>query len=298
MIQIDKKKYELSDEIPMLMRDAYENAALDSPHPCSLCRAMKERGEMDGKRVHFHGSDFGSCIKKVALKMALGNTVHDPIVPYAALPQYLKDGHLHEKSILEGMQSNPSLNIFINENIMETKTVIPYYDPTHYTDVKAKIQAFVLSKDRAKPVEGRKYFLVTHVDGLGAYDDPDTGNTIHFGIECKAVKDAKDTPNSPWKDILEGRIPEDWYGQMQAYMFATDTQRWYLCVKNRTTSKMLSPIRIDYDWKYVATRLMRFNKTYAFVNIGQTHTLPNPKDMDKKMVECKFCSYGRRCWGE
>lgn len=289
----DQKKFALTDEVPMLLGAAYDKWATNSPHPCSLCR---EHPEQQGKRVHFHGSDWGTCHRRTTFKMSMGDSYHQPIVPYRASEHFLKDGHTHEATMMSAFDEFSGLAVFANYNEQQLIQDIPFWNPGKHPDVKEKIQAYVLTPqkkrfaDMAIPEGMRRYKLVGHVDGIGLYIDPDTKAEIPFGIECKSVKE--DT----WKDVLAGNISDSWYGQMQCYMFLTGYDRWYLTVKNRVSSKMHTPIRINYDWKYAAKMVMRMNKSYALVNRRMADVVPVPKDKSVRDIECKFCSFAGMCW--
>lgn len=294
MIQIDLKKYQLTDEIPMLLDDAFRKYNEQDNHPCSICRQhMKDQ---EGRRMHFHGSDFGSCSRKVAWKMHRGNVPANKLVPYEAPAWYLKDGHLHEASILTAFAHDKRFDIFINQNEAEIKFHIPFFDPTNSEDGDSKMMTkkFVLTPyDKrvswhTNDPQRRRYTLVAHVDAIVKYTSED-GEKETFGIECKAVKE------ETWKEVKSGLISQEWWGQMQCYMFVTGIDKWYLVVKNRTSSAIAPPIRVDYDPAFVISRIQKFNKVYAMLNYQKSHLIPIPKDKNPKDKECLFCPFGREC---
>jgi hypothetical protein len=170
--------------------------------------------------------------------------------------------------------------------VMELQQKIPFIDPTRIDNVKDVMMKFVITPIKNRVVEKRHYTLIVHVDALGTYKDEE--EEVDFVIECKSVKD------ETWKKVMNGEIEDKWYGQMQAYMFVTGIHRCYLVVKNRISSRILPPIRIDYDVLYVVNRLVKLNQIYTFVNYGRE--VPIPKGWTKKNPNCRYCDFNETCW--
>lgn len=173
---------------------------------------------------------------------------------------FLNDGHIHEAAILNSIKAGL---------------------PDGY-EIKAAENG----------IEGKfyfnKFYLVGHVDALL------TTPSGLYGIECKAVKDAM------WKKIIEtGEINDEWYGQMQGYMITWQLDRWYLIVKNRHTSKVLMPIRIDRDEEFIVDRLIKLDEVYTRIMSGQEQ--PQREHKTSKDYECEWCPFGNNvgdgsCW--
>lgn len=287
-MQIDLNKHRLTDEIPMLLSEAYDNHARNDSNPCSICRSNPDQ---QGRRMHYHGSDFGQCPRQTYFKMTREKESYSK--PLSMHPMFLKDGHVHEEAILKSFENDKCFSIQTGSNyageIMEIQTKIPFFDPTKKVDVKDEITKFVSKPLRSRVVDvQRHYLLITHFDAVATYKENEDDIGIDFGIECKSVKD--DTYNK----VSKGEIEDKWYGQMQAYMFATGLDVWYLVVKNRISSRILSPIRIDYDPKYVIQRLTKMNQVYTFANYGRE--VPIPTGWTKSNPQCKWCDFSDICW--
>lgn len=294
-MRYDKTRHNLTDEIPLLLSTAYDEYAKDDSNPCSICR---EHPEQRGKRMHFHGSDIGACVRQTAFKLSTPKEDYKT-QQYQVHPMFLKDGHTHEETILNAFKFDKNFNIFANQNALELKAYIPWFNTAiPGTDAKVEIEKFMLSREKDKNLgerpSVRHYAIIAHVDGLVTYTDPDNdsvdGNVLEFGIECKSVKD------ETWKKIMGGEIEDKWYGQMQGYMFITGIHRWYLVVKNRISSKILPPIRFDYDVQYMTKRLTKLNQIYTFVNYAKE--VPIPAGMTEKDIQCKYCSFSDKCWSK
>ena len=288
-MKFDNSKYKLTDEIPMLLSTAYDDYAKQDTNPCSICR---EHPEQDGKRMHFHGSDFGSCVRQVAYKMSTFKKDYAQRF-HSVHPMFLKDGHVHEETILKSFEFDRNFAVFANANVMELKAYIPWFNTAiPGVDVKVEIEKFLLSKkkhnDLGEKPEVRHYAIIAHVDGLVTYNDPDDNTQLEFGIECKSVKE------ETWKKIQGGEVDDRWYGQIQCYMFITGIHRWYLVVKNRTTSIIQTPIRFDYDMQFVMQRLRKLNQIYTFINYEKE--VPIPAGMKKNCYQCTWCDFKEKCW--
>lgn len=286
-MQFQTTKATRRDPLPMLLADNYEvNSRINIP-PCTICQ---ERPQQKGKRMHFHGSDFMACPRQTYFKMTTEKDKYEGAV-YSVHPMFLKDGHLHEHSILEAINGE---GIKVTPMSMpgeeaQLKIPVPFFDPTVHPDAKERMTRFVTNRTAKEfVIEKRHFLIIAHVDGLGTYTDPDSGEITEFGIECKSVKD------ETWKKLQAGEIQDTWYGQMQIYMFLTGVPVWYLCVKNRTSSVMMTPFRIDYNVEFVIRRMVMLNKIYAFANYGRP--VPIPANKKKDDYECKFCPFRSNCW--
>ena len=81
---------------PSVFVDAF-NAGVDAieSHPCSVCRIKT------GPRDHFHGSDWGKCRLMAQYERLVG--LKEPMTPQKR--SFLRDGHLHEASIISALRA-------------------------------------------------------------------------------------------------------------------------------------------------------------------------------------------------
>jgi hypothetical protein len=267
-MQIDRTAYQYSDSLPIEMLDAYLNAEV-SEAPCQLC---KEHPEQKGKRAHFHGSDIGACPRQTYFNMTEGKLNHETGVKAA----FLQDGHLHEAMMLQALSSK--FNIIAPKNSQELREAIPMWE-------KEKIAEFVADKTSLIPSNGdRTFLLIGHVDGFIVID----GEDQPYLLECKAVKDYT------WDKVKKGEISDTWYGQVQVYMFMMGIKRSYLLVKNRGTSEMLMPIRIDFNAEWITKKLRMLVQIYKCVNTNTE--VPKPKDKKGTDSDCRWCQFNSKCY--
>lgn len=273
-MQINLSKYDFTDSIPVEMLLAYADAET-SEAPCQMCKAHPEQ---QGKRVHFHGSDVGACPRKTYFTMTLGKQTQ-AVGKQAA---FLQDGHLHERMMLEAI--GKKFTVVAPKNTAELREAIPMLSESEAYDT------FLVEKK----VLGiyRTFLLIGHYDGLVVDDriddglEPETKNVAL--IECKSVKEYT------WKQVKAGEIKDEWYGQMQAYMWMMGISRCYLLVKNRATSEMLKPIRIDFDAAWMLKKLKLMNLIYKCVNTMKE--VPKPAIKKGTDGECKFCPFNNKCY--
>lgn len=258
MIEIDKingilfESYALGNSIKTL-----------NSTPCSICRKWIEDNptrdtlvRIELPEIHFHGSEFNSCERKVFLNYLNGGTMSFSDAPF------LNDGHLHESSILQsiyaGLPDGWKIKIFENQG------------------------------EQIRDILGFK--LVSHMDSVIM-----TPDRAVYGLECKAVKDKN---FSKYKD---GIIDPIWYGQIQSYMFSNNIDCFYLIVKNRDTSKIHIPIKIEKDLAFIATRLNVLKDVAQAIHLSKNNNRdrqPNRKHDTSKNVECEFCPFKYACWKE
>ena len=266
-MQVDLAKYKFSDSLPVEMLEAYNTAEL-SEAPCQLC---KEHPELNGRRIHFHGSDVGACPRQTYFKMILGHTTKE----VGAKAAFLQDGHLHEAMMLRALSTK--FDIYQPKNSDEMRLTVPILtEPADVEKFVDDTSAFSLL------INLRTFLIIGHIDGWVV-----DGDTFHL-LECKSVKDYT------WKEVKEGKIKDEWYGQVQIYMLMLNIKRAYLLVKNRTTSEMMQPIRIDFDREWVIKKLRMLIQIYKCVNKG----IEVPKPETRKATEsaCKFCEFHSRCY--
>lgn len=248
----------IGDDIPLKLYEAHELGNVikaTNSIPCSECDAIYKSGVDNFTRNHFHiSSDFGGCMRKTFLICTTGK--RSGMSGF----NFLNDGHIHEAAILQSIQAGlpDGYRIKAAENGIEGKF--------HFN----------------------KFYLVGHVDALLITPDG------VYGVECKAVKDAK------WNDITKkNEISDEWYGQMQGYMITWQLDGFYLIVKNRHSSKILMPIRIDRDEEFIINRLVKLDEVYTRIMSG--HEQPQREHESSKDYECLWCPFGNEigdgsCW--
>lgn len=272
-MQIDLEQHRFTDPMMYQMKQAYDASFSDDKPPCQLCA---EHPEQEGRRVHFHASDFGACPRKVYFKMTTGITEKF----FGTKAAFLKNGHLQEAFILE--QLKRTLPVTIAKNLAEIKILVPMVSELD------KIQTYMENGIADVSFDGtRKFYIIGHWDGMLKYGELDKEEAI---LECKSVKD------NTFNKCKTGEISDEWYGQIQAYMFLLRLSRAYLLVHNRTTSELLQPIRIDYDEEYCTKRIRILINIYKSVNIQRE--VPKSDSYKGTCSECRFCTFRNRCYGE
>ena len=284
------------DFISKTLEDVYDigaNWRKSNSQPCSICRANP--GEIRG---HFHGSDFGRCALSVYRDMVEGKA--DEIIRgYSAA--YLMDGHSNEREICENITmgltelgEDAPFDILPFGNAKEHEKQVTIWVKKGGSPGKRDFRITGAGVSKLPGDEGRNYEtafrIVLHLDGILGNKEKDKA----YGLEIKSVSDYT------WKKIQdESKINYQWYGQMQAYMIYGHTigfTRFYLIVKHRSTSKILAPIIIDRDDKYINTRL---NVLYNIVE-SIRHDKPNGVVRERensKASECMYCDHNKFCWG-
>lgn len=186
--------------------------------PCSLCIQT----DFDFSILpHFHGSDFGKCLRAVQVEKY--QPAPDP-VPVEKQAQFA-DGHVHEAAIvrtlmsggvlinhLPGMLGDEGCEFFVTIDLRTgKKKSISFQDASR------------MQSDSSSWLS-EKILAAGHVDGV--IDDT-------YLLECKAVKD--------WafkSKIDVKRPPENYLMQMRFYMMGLDLLSGFLVVKNRDTSEI------------------------------------------------------------
>ena len=271
-VKIDNSEYQFTDVMPALMLNAY-NKKSENSAPCQLCA---EHPEQQGRRVHFHGSDVGSCFRSSYFKMTTGQSEEIAGIKDA----FLSDGHLHEHAMLARISRD--FDIVMPKNSAEKRVAIPMSTDAEF------LRKFVDSQGELPIDSYRKFTLVCHFDGLIAESTEPNANV--YLLECKSVKDYT------WKQVKAGEIKLEWYGQMQSYMFATHIYRCYLLVKNRTTSEMMLPIRVDFNPEWFADRLKKLSIIYQAINVQKE--VPRPIGKKATDSDCRFCLFKDGCYSK
>lgn len=267
--------------------DGYKRGAdkrSKSSNPCTICKST-ERTEGD-VRGHFHGSEFGACMLKVYRDMTRPK-ITDEMNGSAA---FLLDGHAHEEQILFNLYQAPlPVVAFANDDKYEKQVQVYIRE-----NKKTRIHDFTMPTEGRKPnTPGVKksFKMILHLDGLMELEGE--GESGFVGIECKSVKDYT------WNNIKKtSTISDIWYGQIQSYMLWNhDITTFYLIVKNRTSSRILKPIRIDRDDKYINSRLNVLYKIYNAILEDDPEGQGIVKEHSTaKDSECRYCPYKDECF--
>lgn len=249
---------DLLDPLPILMQEAFTRTAHQDSSPCSVCRALGEHVQV---RTHFHGSDLGSCPRKVYWEM-IGGRGHTS----SSNAAFLKDGHLHEADILTGLEKGMGSSAKITRCLNNEELTVQFPVSDSHGTMVIKI--------------------IGHHDGEIKYNETGTKAIL----ECKAVKEYT------FDKVRKGEISQVWYGQMQFYMAAKKIPLAYLLVKNRVTSAILKPIRIPIDIPWIKERIERIKGIYELVHTTGTTNVPDREHKTPKADECQFCPFKDRCW--
>lgn len=249
------RKEQLMDIVPLKLMSAYLDATNTYLNNSNPCQVCKDDKNLGAYREHFHASsDIGGCQRKTLYSMI------DPSAKLSARGAFLEDGHLHEKDVLEKFASQ-GLAVRVAGNRDELRQVIN-------TAPKGAAVNYVM--------------IVGHYDGILYIEDKS------YVLELKAVG------ANTWRRIQQGEISDEWYGQIQFYLKALDLPVAYLVVKNRETSTIMTPIRIDFDEEYLKEAYIRLTTIYNAFASGS--------DVDRKYkrrntAECRNCPFFAKCWG-
>lgn len=180
--------------------DDMRNGALSMNQiPCTHCRT--KQGLPALTRDHFHGSDWGRCVRAVWFERTIGKSQQECTGENA---MFLNDGHLHEALLLKCIEMGG-----------------------HIISDRDTRDGEIMTIDAVVVPGGMTFNVVTvgHTDGV--MDE-------EIVIECKAVKDWA------WKNkFILGLIPPTYYGQVQYYLHAHKKERAFLIIKHRHTSEII-----------------------------------------------------------
>ena len=258
------------DEVSYYLRNAYYAGAklkVDLSTPCSLCRANLASDKPSKKRRHFHGSELCNCQLQTYLALLTGES---PSIKKPEGEVSLYDGHTHEHNIFEHMEAG-------GMHVAGVHTA------------GASVAGMKNTFEKIVPVEfkeeGVEFKLICHIDGFLVFKNTD------YVIETKSVR------KYTWEKILrEKEISKQWYGQIQAYLAALSFQTCYLIIKNRATSDIMAPIRIERNEKFIKERLYKLYQIYDALKTGSDDNIRKEED-HWNASQCKFCRWKGRCWG-
>jgi hypothetical protein len=188
-------------------------------HPCSLCRM---EGVTFQKFPHFHGSDFGRCVRSIQFDKLVAKEEFDQ--DQKAL---LRDGHVHEAAMVEILRAAglkvdrrhdaPEGQISTDEFCVKMDIVTGKFKM-----LKDTVKAHQLL--RTDNVDSDSIIVVGHTDGV--IND-------QYLLECKAVKDWA------FKNKFKMRnLPKNYVAQMRTYMYFLNLEAGFLFAKARHTSEV------------------------------------------------------------
>jgi hypothetical protein len=188
-------------------------------HPCSLCRATNHDFK---KYPHFHGSDFGRCVRSIQFDKLVAKDPFDQ--DSKAL---LRDGHVHEAAIVEILRA-AGLKIDHRHDAPEGQVQTDEFIVTMDTLTGnfwtlADYQEAIKVSDNNE-IDEDTIIVVGHTDGV--IND-------EYLLECKAVKD--------WAFANKFKMrnyPPNYVAQMRTYMYFLDLLSGFLFAKSRHTSQI------------------------------------------------------------
>lgn len=221
-------------------------------HPCSVCSTQAGPGI---PRTHFHGSDWGKCYRMVNLEMMIGKK--EELTDDKRF--FLRDGHLHEKSIVTALRWGGCEVTGAADGEDETTYDCSIPTPSGLVNIST----------------------ILHTDGIIA--------GFNAGIECKSVKD------TAFKKFEKGIIPTNYYGQCQIYMLKHRLKRWFLIVKSRHSSRVLPPFEIAFDPEYIKLKATHLAAVKVALETGNVLKVP-PDKIGRRDSECMWCQFKENCW--
>lgn len=231
-----------------LLHDIKQGALTLNQVPCTICRKNPPL-----PRTHFHGSDWGRCIRSIYFECMTGRKP----VENGEDAMRLNDGHFHEAMLVKSITLSGhtiSHRDTIDGEIMIAEKVFP---------------------DSGQPNLSIAYLTVGHTDGVI------DGKAI---LECKAVKDWA------WKNkFMKGLIPKQYYGQVQFYLHAHGMQTGFLAVKNRHTSEV-HVFTIERDQEYIEKRRLELAAVFTAITKARVIAIPK-KEEDDECRFCDFYNH-------
>jgi len=278
-----------------LLRDIYKGYASLAEHPCSLCKA----GLTFDKLPHFHGSDFGLCLREVQYK----KIVNPPNDFDNQKTSFLRDGHTHEATIAQALRDSGhkvdhrddapdgvpgELDPILRSSVQSDEFIVVFYkervllsraggqtvgmEPAVLRWYTLRVNTIEELQEVLEMSAIPLIVMVGHTDGV--IDD-------EILLECKAVK------GWAWLNkFCMGKLPAKYVHQMHIYMYVLGLKAGALVVKHRETSEVQVHM-VKPDPVYIEQRLDGFLHLLEETN-KQRWTQCNPIDPDDKRW-CKAC---------
>jgi hypothetical protein len=238
-------------------------------HPCSLCRSTNHDFK---KYPHFHGSDFGRCVRSIQ---------YDKLVSKDEFTQdqkaLLMDGHVHEAAMVDILRAAgrkidhrhdaPEGQVQTDQFMVTMDTVTG-----EFFTLCDEIEAMrILDNGELKDDH---IIVVGHTDGV--IDD-------EYLLECKAVKDWAFANKFKMRNI-----PKNYVAQMRTYMYFLDLIHGFLFAKARHTSQIRA-FKIERNDRQILKKAQELLQ--IVVHLHDEDWLPcRPESPDEK----KFCRACRR----
>jgi hypothetical protein len=258
------------DEISWFIRNAYYGGALaksEGSHPCSVCRMNALKAKPTKVRGHFHASEFNVC--QLALYQAMKNGVSLTIRELETEAS-LYDGHKHEATVFDLLEKGGlDVSACANHPDYEKISTVQYEQEDQETGQKIVVD----------------FRIISHMDGALVFKNR------NFGLEIKAVK------KYTWDKIKRtGEISDQWFGQIQWYT-NTFNMPFYLIVKNRATSDIMSPILIKKNESFIQSRLLKLSEIILCLRGKHNpYGLIHKEENRSNASQCKFCRFYDDCW--
>lgn len=258
-----------NDEFSWFIRNAYYGGALkriENSQPCSICRMNALKPKPTRVRGHFHGSEFNVCQLALYKAMTTGVSLYTREMETEAS---LYDGHVHEATIFQHLAEG-GLDVAPCANQPEFEKI---------TTINHEIE-----DQETGDIEVIEYRIIAHIDGALVFKGK------NFGLEIKSVK------KHTWDKIKRtGEISDQWYGQIQWYIKAMGMP-FYLIIKNRATSDIMSPILVLPNENFVQERLLKLRDIIRAIKRKNPLGLIQKEETRSNSSQCRFCRFYDSCW--
>lgn len=249
-----------------LLLDYYRGIKAQERHPCTLCNA----GITFSDVPHFHGSDFGKCIR--AVQWEKYTTKREAFDDHTSA--FLRDGHVHEAAVVDTLR-HAGYEITDRDGNDEFVAVVDVDSGSIFCSEGVDDPNVLKERvDRAWSEMGGDNLItiVGHTDGV---------INGEFLFECKAVKDYAFE-----QKFKQRKLPPKYIGQMQCYMVCKNLAGGVLWVKARHTAEPL-PFLIDRDDKFF---LNKARELHSVVELqGTDNWLPCKPTETIEQRWCKAC---------
>lgn len=219
--------------------DGYEIAA---SHPCSVCR-----GGLEFKKFpHFHGTDFGKCLRAVQYGKIMERTPIDRLKR-----PHLADGHLHEAATVMALRAagfevdyrqDSETGVCTDEFIAGWR--VGATEPIIYKDIKT------CRKNRTDD----EVIIVGHTDGR---------------INGRIVLEHKAVEKYAFEQFSKGKTNPAYEAQTKCYITHLDCEAGVLVVKWREKAQFCKPFWIPRDDLFIRERVDEFRQITNLINKQQ-----------------------------
>lgn len=244
------------------LQDVIKKGILElGEHPCAACRDGVPFNEFP----HFHGSDFGKCVRQAQYEKVV---TPEPITDPETLI-FLRDGHFHEESIVHCLRAGGVKVDHRNDSPSGVQTdefVVGIRE-------SGEIKHYPNYHECRECKHDDEIVIIGHTDGV--IND-------RFLLECKSVKD--------WalkNKFNRGAVPKNYFGQMQCYMNCLGLAGGFLVVKGRHASKIIKPIFVERNPEWFDEKIQDLRNIITEMQRGIWHPC-TAKSSDEKRY-CDAC---------